>query len=183
ADQPERAADQPEPTPALAPAARRVGRLRRTPAGAHVPAAAGVQPARPDDRSTPPDRAAEGRLRRRGVREPVSVPDAPGPQPTRAVGAAPAGAWWLRGRRLHAGPERVARASAARPRRAAARGLGRPLPRARRARRRPVRDAVREPRRRGRRHAAPPARPDLRLPGRPPATAPPPTRHPHLTPP
>ena len=43
-------------------------------------------------------------------------------------------------------------------------GLAPPLPRARRARGRRLRVHLREPRRRGRRHAAPPPRPDLRLP-------------------
>ena len=52
----------------------------------------------------------------------------------------------------------------ARARRGADVGLAPPLRRARRARGRRLRVHLREPRRRGRRHAAPPARPDLRLP-------------------
>ena len=64
----------PELPPALAPAARRVGRLRGPPAEPHVPAAAGVQPARADARPGAPDRSAGGAVGRRGLREPL--PDA-----------------------------------------------------------------------------------------------------------
>ena len=84
-----------ERAPALAPAARRMGRLRRPSPEPHVPAAARIQPARADDRPGASDRGAGGQLGRRGVREPV--PDA-----STHDGARSAGAWRCRPRRARA---------------------------------------------------------------------------------
>ena len=155
-----------ERAPALASAARRVGRLREPPAGPHVPAAARVQPAGADHRPRASDRGAGRRLRRRGVREPVpdayahGAHDPPPPSivPTAPGATAPA-RWscsrrtrrrrWARCRSSHL--ELLLEVWADRYRELGARD------------RRRVRLPVREPRRRGRRDAAPSARADLRL--------------------
>ena len=144
----------PQRAPALAPAARRVGGLRRPPPAPDVSAAEGVQSAGADDGSGATHRAPARRLRHRGLRQPLSDADA-----ARARSA--------RGHRRHATGARRLRSGGVQPGRA---GFARRRCRlrrssccievwadrtrvARRARRGAVCLSVREPRRRSRRHA------------------------------
>ena len=152
--------------PALASVARRVGHLRGASPGPDLPAAAGIRPARRDRRpgSVRPSCPAgdwdvavfDNRFPALGGHGRADVPEL-------HVPTAPAGGHC---EVVVFTPDRDSSlgALAAGPPRAAARGLGRPDAPARRPRRRALGVPVREPRRRGRRHAAPPARPDLRLP-------------------
>ena len=100
-----------EPAPALAPAARRVGRLRQPPAGPDLPAAAGVQPAGADDATRPTRPSC------RPARYDVAVFENRFPSltggahdPPALVGPDPAGARRLRGGRLHPGSDDQPRA-------------------------------------------------------------------------
>ena len=158
------AARRPDAAPALASVARRVGRLRRhrqdrtfLPPPEYNPLASTADPAHAH-------RAAGGRLRRRGVRQPFSrarrpaAPSAPVvPVPTRA-GERP-----LRGRRLQPGRDRLARRLPLDHIELLLEVWGDRTVRLGAPRRRRLRAAVREPRRRDRRDAASSARPDLRL--------------------
>ena len=138
---------------ALRRAARRAGRLRDPPPGAHVPARSRPLPAGPHA----PGRGAGGyrpRSPSRASRSPSSTTASP---PSRRRTAQP---------RSSSTPTTTTRSfgdARAGARRGADVGLAPPLHRARRARGHRLRVHLREPRCRGRRHPAPPARPDLRL--------------------
>ena len=132
-------------------AGRGVGGHRRRPPGPDLPAAGRPVPARPVQAGAP-HRDPGRQLRRGGVREPV-------PLAGRAAGP-------VRGGLLHLCSRLVVRRAAAAAGADRARGLGGPDRGAERAARDQAGVLLREPRRGDRRHAAPPARADLRVPVR-----------------
>ena len=104
--EPERAAGLAQLAPALASAARRVDRVRLASAASDVSSAAGVEPAGRDDRSVGADGSAGGSVGRRGVRESVSDAERAGARSAGVDRRHATRSWRVRGRGLHAGPDR-----------------------------------------------------------------------------
>ena len=135
----------------LGPAGRGVGGDRGGAPGPDLPAAGRPVPARPV-RAGAAHRDTGGQLRRGGVREPLPLAGRT-PRP-------------VRGGLLHPRPRRLVRRAVPAPGQDRAGGLGGPDAGARRAARDQAGVLLREPGRGDRRHAAPPARADLRVPVR-----------------